>query len=200
VLVHLPPLLAVADALPFGSVLLLPPLIQLGLHGLQGVPGVLLGRRRGMRDRRRCWCKRRRSALLWRCRASDLALQHSEVALGLPNVEVDGVGGGVGWSRVLVLGWLRLRRGWARLLLKLSRHRLACDEGPDPSESLDVFRRSPQPLEADLEHPRSSVLNLRSARPGTGPRRRLNGQSRRVGGFRCGRRDRCLSHVGFGAC
>jgi hypothetical protein len=62
--------------------------------------------------------------LLWRRRASDLALQYSEVALGLPDVEVDGVGGGVGWSRVLVLGWLRLRRGWARLLLKLSRHDL----------------------------------------------------------------------------
>jgi hypothetical protein len=53
VLLRLPPLLAVADALPFGSVLLLPPLIQLGLHGLQGVPGVLLGRRRSMRGRRR---------------------------------------------------------------------------------------------------------------------------------------------------
>jgi hypothetical protein len=99
-----------------------------------------------MHDRRRCWCRWRRSALLWRCRVSDLALQHSEVALGLPNVEVDGVGGGVGWSRVLVLGWLRLRRGWARLLLKLSRHGLAwmrarilrrasmsCAEAPSPS-------------------------------------------------------------------
>jgi hypothetical protein len=42
-------------------------------------------------------------------------------------------------------------------------------------ESLDVLCRSPQPLEADLEHPQSSVLNLRSARPSTGPRRRLNG-------------------------
>jgi hypothetical protein len=37
------------------------------------------------------------------------------------------------------------------------------------------LRRSPQPLEADLEHPRGGVLDLRSARPGTGPRRRLNG-------------------------
>jgi hypothetical protein len=40
----------VADALPFGSVLLLPPLIQLSLHGPQGVPGVLLGRRSSMRQ------------------------------------------------------------------------------------------------------------------------------------------------------
>jgi hypothetical protein len=42
--VRLPPLLAVAYALPFGGILLLPPLIQLSLHGLQGEPGVLLGR------------------------------------------------------------------------------------------------------------------------------------------------------------
>jgi hypothetical protein len=47
--VRLPPLLAVAYALPFGSILLLPPLIQLSLHGLQGEPGVMLGRRRSMR-------------------------------------------------------------------------------------------------------------------------------------------------------
>jgi hypothetical protein len=62
------------------------------------------------------------------------------------------------------------------------------------------LRRSPHPLEADLEHPRSGVLNLRSARPSTGPRRRLNDRSRRVGGFRCERRDRRLSRCGFGAC
>jgi hypothetical protein len=62
------------------------------------------------------------------------------------------------------------------------------------------LRRSPQPLEADLEHPRGGVLDLRSARPGTGPRRRLDGRSRRVGGFRCERRDRRLSRSGFGAC
>jgi hypothetical protein len=62
------------------------------------------------------------------------------------------------------------------------------------------LRRSPQPLEADLEHPRSCVLNLRSAWPSTDPRRRLNGRSRWVGGFRCGRRDRRLSRCGFGAC
>jgi hypothetical protein len=62
------------------------------------------------------------------------------------------------------------------------------------------LRRSPQPLEADLEHPRSSVLNLRSARPSTGSRRRLNGRSRWVGGLRGERRDRRLSRCGFGAC
>jgi hypothetical protein len=47
------------------------------------------------------------------------------------------------------------------------------------------LRRSPQLLEADLEHPRSGVLDLWSAWPGSGPRRRLDGRSRRVGGFRC---------------
>jgi hypothetical protein len=47
------------------------------------------------------------------------------------------------------------------------------------------LRRSPQPLEADLEHPRGGVLDLRSAQPSTGPRRRLDGRSRRVGGSRC---------------
>jgi hypothetical protein len=62
------------------------------------------------------------------------------------------------------------------------------------------LRRSPQPLEADLEHPRSSVFDLWSVWPGTGPRRRLDGRSRRVGGFRCGRRDRRPSLIGFGAC
>jgi hypothetical protein len=53
----------------------------------------------------------------------------------------------VGWNRVLLLGWLHLRRGRARLLLLLGRDGLACDESPDPSESLDVLRRSPQPVE-----------------------------------------------------
>jgi hypothetical protein len=62
------------------------------------------------------------------------------------------------------------------------------------------LRRSPQSLEADLKHPRGGVLDLRSVRSGTGPRRRLDGRSRRVGGFRCGRRDRRLSYVGFGVC
>jgi hypothetical protein len=186
--------------LPFRSVLLLPPLIQLSLHGLQGVPGVLLCRRRSMRGRRRCWCRWCRNDLLRRRRASDLALQQSEVALVLPDVEVDGVRSGVGGNRVLLLGWLRLRRGRARLLLLLGRYGLACDESPDPSESLDVLRRSPQPLEADLEYPRGGVLDLRSARSGTGPHRRLDGRSRRVGRFRRERRDRRLSRGGFGAC
>jgi hypothetical protein len=80
--------------------------------------------------------------------------------------------------RVVLLGRLRLRRRRLHLLLLLGRHSLARDESPDPSECLDVLRQSPQPLEADLEHPRSGVLNLRNARPGTGSRRR-------VGGLRC---------------
>jgi hypothetical protein len=106
----------------------------------------------------------------------------------------------VGRSRILVLGWLHLRRGWTRLLPRLSRYGLTSDEGLDPSDGLDVLRRSPQPLEADLEHPRSTVLYLRGARPGTGPRRRLDGRSRWVGGLRCEWRDRHLSRCGFGAC
>jgi hypothetical protein len=174
--------------LPFGSVLLLPPLIQLSLHGLQGVLGMLLGRRRSMRGRCRCWGRWRRSGLLRRQCASDLALHQSEVALGLPDVEVDGVRSGVRWSHVLLLGRLRLRRRRARLLLLLGRYGLARDESSDPSEGLDVLRRSSQPIEADLEHPRGSVLDLWSARPGTGPRRRLDGRGRRIGGFRCQRR------------
>jgi hypothetical protein len=39
---RLPTLLPMTDALSFRRVLLLPPLVQLGLHGLQGVPDVLL--------------------------------------------------------------------------------------------------------------------------------------------------------------
>jgi hypothetical protein len=35
----------------------------------------------------------------------------------------------------------------------------------------------PPAPEADLEHPRGGVFDLRSTRPGTGPRRRLNGRS-----------------------
>jgi hypothetical protein len=66
VVLRLPPLLAVANALRFGSVILLPPLIQLGLHSLQGMPGVLLGRRRGKRGRCWCWCRLRRDDLLRR--------------------------------------------------------------------------------------------------------------------------------------
>jgi hypothetical protein len=50
----LPAFLSVIDGLPFGRILLLPPLIQLSLHGLQGVPDVLLGRRHGLRGG--CWC------------------------------------------------------------------------------------------------------------------------------------------------
>jgi hypothetical protein len=127
-------------ALSFEGIFLLPPLVQLGLHGLQGEPGVLLGRRRSLRGGRRRWCGRRRSDLLWRRRAGDLALQHGEVALSLPDVEVDGIGDGVRRSRVLVLGRLPLRGGWARLLLGMRWPGLASDEGPDPSESLDVLR------------------------------------------------------------
>jgi hypothetical protein len=62
------------------------------------------------------------------------------------------------------------------------------------------LRRSPQPLEADLKHPRSGVLYFRGARPSTGPRRRLDGRSRWVGGLQCERRDRRLSRCDFGAC
>jgi hypothetical protein len=54
VLQRLPALLSVADALPFGRVLLLPPLIQLSLHGLQRAPNVLLRHRRGLRSCHRC--------------------------------------------------------------------------------------------------------------------------------------------------
>jgi hypothetical protein len=60
----------------------------------------------------------------WR---SDLALKQSEVELGLPDVEVDGVWSGVRWNRVLLLGRLRLRRRWTRLLLLLGRYSLARD-------------------------------------------------------------------------
>jgi hypothetical protein len=142
-----------ANALPFGCILLLPPLIQLSLHGPQGVPGMLLSRRRSVRSGRRCWSSRRRDGLLRRRRAGDLTLKQSEVALSLPDVEVDGIWSGVRCSHVLLLGRLRLRRRWLHLLLLLGHHGLARDESPDPSESLNVLRRSPQPLEADLEHP-----------------------------------------------
>jgi hypothetical protein len=98
-----------ADALPFRCVLLLPPLIQLSLHGLQGVPGVLLSRRRSMRSGRRCWSNRRRDGLLRRRRASDLTLKQSEVALSLPDVEVDGICSGMRRGHVLLLGRLHLR-------------------------------------------------------------------------------------------
>jgi hypothetical protein len=80
-----------ADALPFGCVLLLSPLIQLSPHGLQGVPDLLLSRRCGLRNGRRCWSDRCGDGLLrWR-RVGDLALKQSEVELSLPDVELDGV-------------------------------------------------------------------------------------------------------------
>jgi hypothetical protein len=91
VLLRLHPLLPMADALSFGCVLLLPPLIQLSLHGLQSVPGMLLSRRRSVCSGRRCWSNRRRGGLLRRRCASDLALKQSEAALSLPDVEVDGI-------------------------------------------------------------------------------------------------------------
>jgi hypothetical protein len=55
--------LPVSDALTFGCIFLLPPLVQLSLHDLQSVPDVLLGRLRGG-----CWCWggwRRSCVLLW---------------------------------------------------------------------------------------------------------------------------------------
>jgi hypothetical protein len=127
-----------ADALPFGCVLLLPPLIPLSLHGLQGVPGVLLSRRRGLRSGHRCWSDRRGDGLLRRRRAGDLTLKQSEVALSLPDVEIDSVWSGMRRSHVLLLGRLRLRQRRPHLLL--GRHGLARDESPDPSERLDVLR------------------------------------------------------------
>jgi hypothetical protein len=80
-----------ADALPFGCVLLLPLLIQVGLHGLQVVPGMLLSRRRSVRSGRRCWSSWRWDGLLRRRRAGVLTLKQSEVALSSPDVEVDGI-------------------------------------------------------------------------------------------------------------
>jgi hypothetical protein len=51
---RLPAFLSMTDALPFERILLLPPLIHLSLHGLQGVPDVLLRHRRALRSGR--WC------------------------------------------------------------------------------------------------------------------------------------------------
>jgi hypothetical protein len=110
VLQRLPTFLSVADALPFGRVLLLPPLIQLSLHGLQGVPDMLLKRRRGLRGCHLCWSDRRRDGLLWRRRAGDLTPKQSEIVLCLLDVEVDGVWSGVRRRCVVLLGWLRLRQ------------------------------------------------------------------------------------------
>jgi hypothetical protein len=64
--------LSVSDALAFRCIFLLPPLVQLSLHGLRSVPDVLLGRLRGS-----CWCWggwRRSCVLLWQ-HAGDLPLQ-----------------------------------------------------------------------------------------------------------------------------
>jgi hypothetical protein len=121
------------DALPFGHILLLPPLVQLSLHGLQGVPDVLLRHRRGLRGGRRCWSNRRRDGLLLRRRADDLTLKQSEIPLSLPDVEVDSVWSSVRRRRVLLLGRLHIRRRWPHLLLLLGRHSLARDESPYPS-------------------------------------------------------------------
>jgi hypothetical protein len=155
VLRQLPTLLPVADALPFGRVLLLPPLIQLSLHGLQGVPDVLLRHRRGLRGGHRCWSDRLEDGLLQRRCAGDLTLKQSEIALSLPGIEVDGVWGGVRRRCVVLLGWLRLRRRRSHLLLLLGRHSLARDESLDPSERLDVLCRRPQPFEATSNTPKA---------------------------------------------
>jgi hypothetical protein len=127
---RLPALLQMTDALSFGRVLLLPPLVQLGL---QGVPDVLLRPRCGLRSG--CWCRsnRRRDGLLLRRRASDLTLKQSEIMLSLPDVEVDSVWSSVHRHRVLLLGRLRRRRRRPHLLLLLGRHSLARDESPYPS-------------------------------------------------------------------
>jgi hypothetical protein len=67
--------LPVSDALTFRCIFLLHPLVQLSLHGLQSVPDVLLGGRRGLRGDCWCWGGWRRSyVLLWQ-RAGDLPLQ-----------------------------------------------------------------------------------------------------------------------------
>jgi hypothetical protein len=93
---------------------------------------MLLSRRRSVRSGHRCWSSRRRNGLLRRRRADNLTLKQSEVALSLPDVEVDGIWSGVRWSHVMLLGRLRLRRRRPRLLLLLGRHGLARDESPDP--------------------------------------------------------------------
>jgi hypothetical protein len=121
------------DALPFGRVLLLPPLVQLGLHGLQGVPDVLLRPRRGLRGGRWCRSDRRRDGLLLRRCAGELTLKQSEITLSLPDVEFDGIWSSVRRRRVLLLGRLRLRRRRPHLLLLLGRHSIARDESPYPS-------------------------------------------------------------------
>jgi hypothetical protein len=64
----------------------------------------------------------------------------------LPDVEFNGFWSGVHRRCVVLLGRLRLRRRRPHLLLLLGRDSLARDESPNPSERLDVLRRSPQPL------------------------------------------------------
>jgi hypothetical protein len=130
---RLPVFLSMTDALPFGRILLLPPLIQLSLHGMQGVLDVLLRHRRGLRGGRWCWSKQRRDGLLLWHRADDLTMEQSEIPLNLPDVEVDGVWSGMHRRRTLLLGRLRLRRRRPHLLLLLGRHGLAHDESPYPS-------------------------------------------------------------------
>jgi hypothetical protein len=120
------------DALPFRCILLLPPLIQLSLHGLQGVPDMLLLCQRGLRGG--CWCWsgwHRDDLLLWQ-RADDLALEQSEITLNLPYVEVDAVWSGMRRHRGLLPGWLRLRRRRSRLLLLSDCCGLARDKSPYP--------------------------------------------------------------------
>jgi hypothetical protein len=121
------------DALLFGRILLLPPLIQLSLHGLQGVPDVLLRHRRGLRGDRWCWSNRRRDGLLLWHRAGDLTLEQSEIPLSLPDAEVDDVWSDMRWRHALLLGRLRLRRRRPHLLLLLGRYGLARDESLYPS-------------------------------------------------------------------
>jgi hypothetical protein len=106
---RLPAFLSMTDALPLGRILLLPPLIQLSLHGLQGVPDVLLRCRRGLRGDRWCWSNRHMDDLLLWHHAGDLTLEQSEIPLIFPDVEVDSVRSGMRWRHVLLLGQLRLR-------------------------------------------------------------------------------------------
>jgi hypothetical protein len=130
---RLPAFLSMTDALPFERILLLPPLIQLSLHGLQGVLDVLLRRWRGLRGGCWCWSSWRRDDLLLWQRAGDLTLEQSEIPLSLSDVEVDGVWSGMCRRRALLLERLRLRRRRPHLLLLLGRCGLARDESPYPS-------------------------------------------------------------------
>jgi hypothetical protein len=64
---------------------------------------------RGLHGGHRWWSDRRRDGLLWRRRAGDLTPKQSEIALSLPDVEIDGVWGSVRQRRIVLLGRLRLR-------------------------------------------------------------------------------------------